>query len=144
MDGLLNALIGFAQEMLAKRGAFYPCAAEVTAHGQLQMVTADLDADRPSAADVLQALYDRLQRDAASGEIQAAAACIDVGLLPRSGEPAGDAIRVDIEHAEADPVRLFLPYAMEMSGRVAYGELIAEPGARLVFPAGPSAREGTE
>jgi hypothetical protein len=144
MDGLLNALVGFAQEMLGKRGAFYPCAAEVTTHRELQMVTAELDADQPSSEGVLQALYDRLLRDAASGEILAAGACIDVGLLSGSGEPAGDAIRVDIEHAEAEPVRLFLPYVMETPGRVTYGELIAEPGARLIFPAVSNPLEGTK
>jgi hypothetical protein len=134
MDGLLNALVGFAQQMLAERGAFYPCAAEVTAGGQLQMVTADLAADQPSPDEVLQAPYERLQHDAAAGEIQAAAACIDVRLAPREGEPAGDAIRVDIEHSDAEPVRLFLPYVIETPGRVSYGELVAEAGPRFLFP----------
>jgi hypothetical protein len=133
MDGLLNALAGFAQEMLAERGEFYPCAAEVTTGGQLQLVAADLDADQPSSEEVLRLLYERLRRDAASGQIQAAAACSDVRLLPRPGDPAGDAIRVDVEHAEAEPVRLFLPYTIDTAGGVSYGELIAEPGARLVF-----------
>jgi multidrug efflux pump subunit AcrA (membrane-fusion protein) len=134
MDGLLNALVGFAQQMLAERGAFYPCAAGVTASGQLQMVTADLAADQPPPDEVLQALVDRLQQDVAAGEIQAAATRIDVSLAPRSGEPAGDAIRVDIEHADAEPVRLFLPYVIGAPGRVSYGELIAETGPRFLFP----------
>jgi hypothetical protein len=132
MDDLLDALVGFAQEMLGKRGAFYPCAAEVTAAGQIQMVTADLDAHHPSPEEVLDALYGRLRQAAASGEIQAAGACTDVTIL-LPAQPAGDAIRVDIEHAAADPVRVFLPYVTEPAGGVAYGELVAEPGARLVF-----------
>ena len=133
MDALLDALVGFAKRMLDERRAFYPFAAGVTAAGTLQMVTADLDADRPASDVVLESLEARLRTAATAGEVQAAGVCADVRLAPAPGEPEKDAIRVDIEHAEADPVRVFLRYDLDASGRLVYGEPVAEPGRRRVF-----------
>ena len=136
MDALLDALVGFAKRMLEERRAFYPFAAEVTAAGTLQMVTADLDADRPSSEVVLESLEARLRTAATAGEVQAAGVCADVRVAPVPGEPEGEAIRVDIEHALADPVRVFVRYEVDLSGRLAYGDPVAEPGRRRVFPGG--------
>jgi hypothetical protein len=132
MDALLDALVGFAKKMLVARGAFYPFGAEVASDGRVQMVTAELDDAQPSPEDVVSALHGRLRRDADAGEARAAGTCVDVRLEPRD-RPPSDAIRVDVEHADADPVRVFLPYVVELPGRVVFGELVAEPGRRNVF-----------
>jgi hypothetical protein len=136
MDALLDALVGFAKQMVDERRAFYPFAAEVTAEGTLQMVTADLDADRPPSDAVLESLEARLRAAATAGEVRATGVCADVRLVQAPGEPEGDAIRVDIEHAAADPVRVFLSYDVDPSGRLVYGDPLAEPGRRRVFPDG--------
>jgi hypothetical protein len=136
MDALLDALVGFAKQMLDERRAFYPFAAEVTAEGTLQMVTADLDADRPASDEVLESLEARLRAAATAGAVRATGVCADVRVAPRPGEPEGDAIRVDIEHVAADPVRVFLSYDVDPSGRLVYGDPLAEPGRRRVFPDG--------
>jgi hypothetical protein len=133
MDALLDALVGFAKQMLEERRAFYPFAAEVTAAGTLQMVTADLDADHPPGDVVLESLEARLRTAASAGEVQATGVCADVRLAPGPGEPEGDAIRVDIEHARADPVRVFLRYDVDSAGRLVYGDPVAEPGRRRMF-----------
>jgi hypothetical protein len=67
--------------------------------------------------------------------VQATGICADVRLAPAPGrdEPEGDAIRVDIEHTAADPVRVFLRYAADSSEGLVYGDPVAEPGRRRVF-----------
>jgi hypothetical protein len=134
MDALLDALVGFARQMLEERGEFYPFAAEITAEGALQMVTADLAADRPASEVVLASLEARLHAAAEAGWVLATGVCADVRAAADTGELEGDAIRVDIEHSAAGPVRVFLPYTVDGSGRRAYGDPIAEAGRRRVFP----------
>jgi hypothetical protein len=133
MDALFDALVGFAKQMLEERHAFYPFAAEVTTDGVVQMVTASLDADNPSSEVVLDSVEARLRAAAASGEVQATGVCADVRLAPRLGRPETDAIRVDIEHAAADPVRVFVEYGVDESRRLVYREPVAQPGSRRVF-----------
>jgi hypothetical protein len=134
MDALLDALVGFAKQMLQERREFYPFAAEVTAAGALQMVTADLAADRPSSDVVLESLESRLRAAAAAGEVDATGVCADVRRAGGQGEPERDAIRVDIEHADADPVRVLIGYRPDASGRIVFGDPVAEPVHRRVFP----------
>jgi len=133
MDALLDALVGFARKMLVQRSAFYPFAAEVTSDGRVQMVTADLDAAEPPSEVVLAALHERLRGDASRGEVRAAGTCADVRIEADDGDGSSDAIRVEIEHRDADPVRVFLPYVVEAPGRVVFGELRAEPGPHVHF-----------
>jgi hypothetical protein len=135
MDALLDALLGFAKTMLVARGAFYPFAAVTTVDGRVQMVTAEIDEPSPEPGAVVAALEDRLRRDAAAGGIRGAGVCVDVRLEP-AGAPASDAIRIEVEHAGAEPVRVFLPYVVEAPGRVVFGEIVAEPGRASVFPGG--------
>jgi hypothetical protein len=52
-----------------------------------------------------------LARSAASGEIRAAAICADVRITPPESGDQTDAIRTSIEHADGDPVEVFMPYA---------------------------------
>jgi hypothetical protein len=135
MDELLDALVGFAKKMLVARSAFYPFGAELTTDGRVQMVAADLDEAQPSPEQVVGGLHERLRRDADEGEIRAAGICLDVRLQPDGDQPS-DAIRVDVEHSDSDPVRVFLPYVVELPGRVVFGELVAEPGRSNVFTSG--------
>ena len=135
MDALLDALVGFAKTMLVARSAFHPFAAEMTLDGRVEMVTAEIAAPSPQPGVVVEALDERLRAAAAEGGIRGAGLCVDVRLEPASGR-ASDAIRVDVEHRDAEPVRVFLPYAVEAPGRVVFGEILAEPGRASVFVAG--------
>ncbi|HEU5066069.1 MAG TPA: hypothetical protein VFT86_09395 [Gaiellaceae bacterium] len=49
-------------------------------------------------------------------------------VTPPGADDPGDAIRVGIEHAEAEPVFVFLPYAKKCLRGIDYGELFAVPG----------------
>jgi hypothetical protein len=130
MDALLDALIRFAQEMLAKHGGFFPFAAAVTDTGAVEMVGGYTGEEHPPSQAIIDLLNQGLADQATGGEIRASGVCFDVGLPERDNT---DAIQVSLEHASAEPVNVFLPYRRQRLGGVKYGELFATPGERQVF-----------
>ena len=125
MDEMLNAALPFAQQMLAKRGEFYPYAFSMSSGREIQMVAADTGADKPASLDLLALLYEGLASRAP--ELRAAAIVSDVKL--GSGE---DAIRLEIEHREGAVLAVVLPYKKQRGG-VKYGDLAAIPGERRIW-----------
>jgi hypothetical protein len=65
LDGLLNLTLPFAQQMLAKRGEFYPFCATVTAGGETRLLAGDLGQEHPATAEVLFLLVERLRQERA-------------------------------------------------------------------------------
>jgi len=127
MDAMLEAALPFAQQMLAKRGEFYPYAVSMSAGGEVAMVAADVGTEKPASGDLLASLYGGLASRAR--ELRAAAIVSDVKL--GSGE---DAIRVEIEHRDGGALAVVLPY--KKRGRnVTYGDLAALAGERRIWPA---------
>ena len=80
------------------------------------------------------ALLERACRalEAAEGAIRASGIAADVTLTdPDSGETT-DAVQVELDHADADAVDIFVPYETEGEG-IKFGELVAAAGREPVF-----------
>jgi hypothetical protein len=117
MDGLLNLAIPFAQDMLAKHGAFYPYGAVVTHNGEERLIPVQVGSDQPQPVEVIEQLYHSMK--AHSPSIRAAAVVADVSL-PNEG----NGVRIDLEHRDGVALALVLPYVLH-NGAVDYGELTA-------------------
>jgi hypothetical protein len=129
---LLNFLLPQAERMLNEHGEFYPYAAALDADGEMSAVPADIETDDPDVGDVLVALHNGLREQAAEGSIRASAIAADVTLTdPDSGETT-DAVQVELDHADGDPVDIYVPYETEPTG-VKFGELVAAQGREPVF-----------
>ena len=129
---LLNFLLPYAERMLNQHGEFYPYAAALGSDGELSAVGTDLDDDSPDVGEVLLALHQGLRDQAAEGEIRASGIAADVTLTdPDSGETT-DAVQVELDHADADAVDIFVPYETEDEG-IKFGELVAAEGREPVF-----------
>jgi hypothetical protein len=129
---LLNFLLPHAERMLSEQGEFYPYAVTLDAQGELSAVPADIETDAPDVGDVLVALHNGLREQAAEGSIRASGIAADVTLTdPDSGETT-DAVQVELDHAEGDPVDIYVPYESE-GDRVKFGELVAAQGREPVF-----------
>jgi len=129
---LLNFLLPYAERMLTQHGEFYPYAAALGSDGELSAVGTDLDDDSPDVGEVLLALHQGLRDQAAEGEIRASGIAADVTLTdPDSGETT-DAVQVELDHADADAVDIFVPYETEDEG-IKFGELVAAEGREPVF-----------
>ena len=130
---ILNFLLPYAERMLNEHGEFYPYAAALDSDGELNAVDAEVhDDDSPDVGEVLLALHEGLRERAAEGAIRATGIAADVTLTdPDSGDTT-DAIQVELDHAEADAVDVFVPYETESDG-IKFGELVAAEGREPVF-----------
>jgi hypothetical protein len=122
-----------AQQQLEKRAKFFPFAASIDSSGAQAMVAVDLGDEHPASKDVIDSLYEALARSAASGEIRAAAICADVRITPPESGDQTDAIRTSIEHADGDPVEVFMPYAKTRMRAFQFGDLFAQVGTPRIF-----------
>src|SRR5215213_11796881 len=134
---LLNFLLPYAEQMLSQHGEFYPYAAALDSDGELNAVGTDLDDESPDVSELLLALHQGLRERAAEGAIRASGIAADVNLTdPDSGETT-DAVQVELDHADGDPVDIYVPYESE-GDAIKFGELVAAEGREPVFAAGGS------
>jgi hypothetical protein len=132
---LLNVLLPRAERMLAEHGEFYPYAVALEAGGEIAAVTPEVEEDRPDVASLLVTLHADLREQAAEGSIRASGIAADVTLTdPDTGETT-DAVQVELDHADADPVDIYVPYSSQGDG-VQFGQLVAAQGREPVFMAG--------
>jgi hypothetical protein len=136
LDALLDHLFGFARQQVERHGEFFPFAAAVAANGDLCAVATQMDEEHPPSTAVLEDLYRILTAEAASGAIRAAGVCADVLVTLPGAEPKTGALRAELEHADDDPVRVFLPYRKKRLRGYEWGELFAQPGERHLQFAG--------
>jgi hypothetical protein len=129
LDGLLGIGLGFAQQQLEKHGEFFPYAAVIeSGSDEARMIAAQPSdvGETPASTDVITYLVAALreQRD----QISATAVVANVTI------PSGDAIRVDLEHAEGQALTILLPYSKRTTDEaVEYGEIRAQAGHRQVW-----------
>ncbi len=100
----------FAQQMIEKRGEFYPFGASVTSDGETRMVAGDPDGtEHPPSQAVLETILEgfRGSREA----LRAVAICSDVRLSD------GEAARVELEHREGQAIAVLLPYKRKRLAR---------------------------
>jgi hypothetical protein len=132
---LLNVLLPAAERMLAEHGEFYPYAVALDSGGEIAPVRPEVeDEEHPDVTEVLVTLHEDLREQAAEGAIRASGIAADVTLTdPDTGETT-DAVQVELDHAEADPVDIYVPYESQGDG-VKFGELVAAQGREPVFSA---------
>jgi hypothetical protein len=139
LDELVNSLLPFAQQMLAKRGEFFPFGACMKSDGTIELLAGQTDSDQPPSQEVIDVIADGMRGKASAGEIRAAGICYDVRVSPRELSDSMDAICVSLDHSSAQAVDVFLPYRRRRFRGPKYSELSAAPGSILLFPA---AQEG--
>ncbi len=133
LDQLLNAMIPFAQEMLAADGDFYPFGASIDKAGEGNLIGAETEDEHPSAEDVINLLLAGFRDAAGKGAIRAVGICFDVFTVPPGEEEQTDAICVRLEHADGEAASVYLPYQKAGEGEFTYGELFAGAEEPEVF-----------
>ena len=129
---LLRVLLPHAERLLNEQGEFYPYAMALEADGTIEPVPPDIQTADPDVGDVLVALHEGLRSQAAEGSIRASGIAADVTLTdPESGETM-DAVQLELDHADADPVDIYVPYETAGDG-VKFGERVAAEGREPVF-----------
>jgi hypothetical protein len=128
LDALLNLVLPFAQQQLADAGGFFPYGAYIGLGGVPEFVAFYSDSEKPDAAEMFEHAFAALasRRDVS----RAAAVAVDV----RIDEGVGDAISIDLEHAEGHAIKVLLPYAKARFGkRIKYGSMSAQAGEHRIW-----------
>jgi hypothetical protein len=133
LEELMNALIPFAQHMLAEAGEFYPFGATMGQDGEVEQVGAGGEDEHPESQELIELLTESFRQEAAEGALRAAGICFDVRVTPPGSKKRSDAICCQLEHADGDALEVFIPYGKDGDGEVAYGELFATEGKRAFF-----------
>ena len=132
-DKILNALLPFAKQMLAKHGAFYPCGAFLSASGEVNLLGAKTGNERPQPQALIELLVGSLRQCAHDEKYRATGICVDVRVVPPGGSEKSDAIQVSIEYPDGKAVNVFLPYKKSVAGEIRYGEIFASPAVPRIF-----------
>jgi hypothetical protein len=133
LDQLLNAVVPFAQQMLAKHGEFFPFGSSMTTDGEI-VANASYDGDeQPESKHLIELLTQAFRQEASSGKIRAAAICYDVRTVPPGQSEKTDAICVSAEHKNGEAANVFLPYKKGWFGRISYGQLFGGTRDREFF-----------
>jgi hypothetical protein len=133
LDVMLNALLPFAQQMLAKHGEFYPFGASLKPNGEIVQIAVDTGIEHPNSADVIKLLVDGLRNRAAKEVLRAAAICCDVRTIPPGETEKRDAINVQLAHVSGESADVYLPYVKDGSHDYLYGQIFATQGTLNVF-----------
>ncbi len=133
LERLMNHVIPFAQQMLAKHGEFYPYGGVLTPLGEVELVGTEDGHGQPPSEELISALLVAFREHANNGTCKATALVADVRALPENADGETNAIRISLEHASGLAIDVFLPYEVVDKGQVQYGEFFARQGERIVF-----------
>jgi len=131
IERLLQYLLPFAEESLNRDGEFYPYAATVASDGEVKSVSAAAG-EEPDVGDLLLTLHAELREQAADGAIRASGIAADVTLTDPDSGTTTDAVQLELDHADAEAVDVYVPYETAGDG-IKFGELVAAAGREPVF-----------
>ncbi len=127
LDQLLNALLPFAQQMLAKHGEFYPFGSSMKPAGEIVAVGvgAHDGGEYPPSQRLIDQMTGAFRQQASAGQLRAAGICYDVRTIPPGQTEKCNAICAGLEHQSGQAVDVYVPYKRGWFGKIQYGELFA-------------------
>ena len=139
-ERLYAAALTHAVGLIHAQGTFVPFALALAPGGAgMGEVRPDVGPHRPGrrADDVVAEVRGLLAARAQAGEIRASVLLSDVRLLKRDDGGVPDAVRLELEHRDAGPLTLAVPYTPEagQADEPALHPAVALPAERHVFPA---------
>ena len=127
MDALMRLLVPAARREIDRSGGFLPFGVSMALDGEVEMLSADPSGSELEQLEDLRALA---RARAGQGELLAVGVCSDVNVAGRTLQ----AIRIELEHRDADPVTWMVPYLNTVE-ELGWGEPVPAPGERLIWPA---------
>src|SRR5688572_9874907 len=133
LDALLNQVLPFAQQMLAKKGDLQPFGGVMKLNGEVAL-TAVQEPANPDTAAAVDSLTSGFKELARQKTVRAVAVCFDSMATPPGGSLKVDAICVQLEHVSGENAIVFLPYEKGWFGRIKYRSLFASKSESKIFP----------
>jgi len=133
VEKLMNELVPFAKQMLAKHGEFYPFGGFIREGGQIVHVgVTDEETDMPKSSDQVFLLKEDFREKARNGECRAVGIVIDVRITPPGSSEKSDAIQISLDHQSGYSADVFYPYK-KVHGSITYGAIFAQQGDGDIF-----------
>jgi hypothetical protein len=132
-EDLLNAVLPFAEKMLAEHGEFYPFGASLKSDGTIAQTAAYDGREHPPSQPLIDMLHDGFSAEAKAGAIIASATVYDVRVVTPGTTEKTDAVKIELDHRDNYSVVVYFPYKIE-AGKVRFAQTFAEKGGFRVFP----------
>jgi hypothetical protein len=130
---LMNALMPFAQKMLAKNRAFLPFGASMSATGQVAAAMGAPTNEHADANELISTLEQGFRDGAKKGQLKATGIAVDIKIVPPGKTAKQDAVEIRLDHRAGYSVRVIFPYSFSDKGDLAIEAPFAAAGAGRVF-----------
>ncbi len=131
-ERLMDTVLPFAEDMLKRRGEFFPFGGAMNLAGKIINEGAWTGEEHPPSVDVIKVLHEAFKKGAKRGEFLATALVYDVRVVPPGKSAKTDAVAVDIDHRDGISQTVIYPYSLK-DGRLSFGETYAIPMQHPVF-----------
>jgi len=134
LNELLKPLLGIAESLLTKQGAFLPIGVMMLSNREIRHVGALIEGnDQPGAAPLIAMLTGTFQKVAKEGKLLAVGMAYDVLIVPPGKHQKQDAICCSLEHYLGEAVNVFKPYVRTEEGHFQFEEIFATKGTQKFF-----------
>jgi hypothetical protein len=131
-EELLNVVLPFAEELLARHGEFFPFGAAMNHLGGISHQAAYSGTEQPPSSELIDLLRSAFRSAGRSGECRATALAYDVRTQLPGSETKSDAVAVELDHIDSYSVVTYFPYVLT-NGAVEFGSAFARAGENNVF-----------
>jgi len=121
-ERLLDVVVPFAIQSLAKHGEFYPFGASAKTDGETAASSTYDGNERPNSKDVENLILEAFRNEVKAGKIRAVAVCTNITVVVPDTDKATDAISVRLESRAGEPLAAIYPYQKGWFGRINYGK----------------------
>lgn len=132
-EDVMNAVMPFAEEMLAKHREFFPFGGTMSADGEIAHTDGWTGDEHPPSTEVIELLEKAFQTGAVRGEYKATALVCDIRTVPPGKQDKQDAIAVALDHRENYSVVVVFPYSYTSEGELAIEPPFAIKGENKIF-----------
>jgi len=128
----MNDVLPFAENMLSKRGGFFPYGGAMKPDGEIVRIAAYDGRETPPTDDIVALLVSEFRKDAREGLYKATAIVYDVRVVKSDSTEKSDAIAIALNHRDNYSRLVLFPYSIT-GGNVSIENPISEKNSIAIF-----------
>lgn len=132
LDLVLNEGLTTAAKFIEKSGEFYPFGVVKTQSGEIRHIQVLVEESRPASSIVSEMLRTSLSQGGRAGKYETVAIVSNVEITDRETGRKTDAICVEIDDKNSEPILCYVPYEME-DEIPNLGDIRATSGTKIAF-----------
>ena len=130
---LTDALLSFAEKMLAKHREFHPFGGVMELNGQVRLVSGLTGEDQSPSTDLMDLLDESFRKGAKEGKYKATSLAYDIRTIPPGKKEKQDAIAINLDHRDGYSAIVVVPYSITADGQVDIEAPFAVKGGGRIF-----------